>query len=478
MNEAKYSQTSKDAETMPANTQSAPRKDSIREALELASAGRHVDAEMILSQAIAEDPGNGYLLNARGAVLSGMGRQLDAVLSFKEAIELGPGAPGPWTNLGRTIAHFKQYKTAVEYQRQAIARSKPDARILHNFGLALAKASRYKEAIEAHTRSLELEPDFHLARWDRALCHLYLGEYRQGWADYEARLESRIVPQRSVSGRKWDGAPYRGKRLLVLSEQGLGDAIWVARYLPRVKSLGGELILECRRELLPLFERMRLAQRLIAYGDPLPSADFHCYQCSLPGLFAPDFGADPASAYLMPPEGRLAKFGPSMALARKKLKVGIVWSGNVNFRYNEDRAQPLVRFLHAFALPGVQLYSLQKGPPEKELAALPPCNDAIVDLAPLIADFADTAAAVAQLDFVIMTDSSVAHLTAALGKPVWVLVGHAAHWLWQLGTSETLWYPTMRLFRSRAGGDWNHVFDMASVELLALARQRLGSARD
>jgi len=475
MSDVKFSQSAQNTGTTPADTKSLPPTGPIGEAMELIGKGRYADAEKILSQAIERDPRNGYLLNARGVALSGMGRQLDAVLSFRDAIEQNPAQSGPWTNLGQTIAHFKQYRTAVEYQLRALAQSSPDPPILHNFGLALAKTGRYGEAIEAHTRALELEPGFHLARWDRALCHLHLGDYRRGWIDYEARLESGIVPQRSVPGQKWDGSPYRKKRLLILAEQGLGDAIWTARYLPRLSSLGGELIVECRRELIPLFEHMRLAHRLIAHEDSLPPADFHVHQCSLPGLFAPDFGADPAFADFVPPDDRLAKFAPSLALARKKLRVGIVWSGNVNFRYNRDRAQPLVRFLQAFALPAVQLYSLQKGSPQKELAAIP-AGAPIVDLAPLIGDFADTAAAIAQVDLVIMTDSSVAHLAAALGKPVWVLVGHAGHWLWQSGTSATPWYRTMRLFRSRAGGDWNHVFDMASVELMALAKERLGIA--
>jgi Flp pilus assembly protein TadD len=450
--------------------------EALRRAVQLFDAKQFAEAEAILAQALAEEPGNSELLNSRGAMLASMGRQLEAIICFREGIERNPDAANNWTNLGRTIVFFKQFKTAMECHTRAIARSKADERIFHNVGIALARGGNYREAILAQTRALELNEHLHLARWDRAIYHLTLGEYRQGWVDYEARLTGAIVPRRAVPGERWRGAAYPGKRLLVLAEQGLGDAIWSSRFLRHVKSLGGELIVECRRELIPFMELQWFADRLIPYDESrphdeaLPPADFHIHQCSLPGLFAGDLSTLPPVPYLIPPQDRMAKFGPAMGQSQGRLKVGIVWSGNVDFRDNKDRARSLVRFLEAFALPGVQLYSLQKGPPEKELAALP-AGAPIVDLSPLIGDFADTAAAVAQLDLVIMTDSSFAHLTGALGKPAWVLLGQPAYWLWLLDRSDSPLYPTLRLFRPRAGGDWNHVFDMAALELMTLANR-------
>jgi hypothetical protein len=282
------------------------------------------------------------------------------------------------------------------------------------------------------------------------------------------------VPKRSRPVNKWDGTPYPGKRLLLLAEQGFGDMLWVARYLPRVKALGGELIIECRRELIPLIESMGIADRLIARGDKLPDADLHCYICSLPGLFTPHLDAIPSTAYLSASTGSVAKFRPLFERCAG-LKVGIVWSGSVTFGNNRDRAHVLMRFLQSFAIPGVQLYSLQKGPPERELAALPK-GSPIIDMSPHIADFADTAGAVAQLDLVIMTDSAVAHLAGAMGKPVWLLLGESPHWLWLLERADTPWYPTLRLFRS-SGSDWDSAFDAASAELMELARMRLRQLR-
>src|SRR5581483_9843285 len=173
--------------------------------------------------------------------------------------------------------------------------------------------------------------------------------------------------------------------------------LWVARYFARVKAPGGELIIECRPELVPLIAGMQIA-----------------------------------------------------------------------FGKNHRRAQRLLSFFQACALPGVQLYSLQKGPPSAELTSLPR-GGPIIDLDPHIHDFADTAVVIAQLDLVIMTDSSVAHLAGAMGKPVWVLLGHNAHWLWLLDRIDNPWYLSMRLFRPRAEGDWDYVFDAISAELMRLA---------
>jgi hypothetical protein len=234
------------------------------------------------------------------------------------------------------------------------------------------------------------------------------------------------------------------------------------------KALGGELIVECQPELVPLLEGMKVADRIIPHGAALPAADYYCYLCSLAGIFTSDFASIPFQPYLTASADRAAKFKPAIDAAGSRLKVGIVWSGSVTFKRNQDRAKSLMNFFQGFAQPGVQLFSLQKGPPEQELRVLPR-GVPIVDLSPLIDDFADTAAAIAQLDLVIMTDSAVAHLAGAMGKPVWVLLGHVAHWLWLLDRADSPWYPSMRLFRPRAEGDWDYVFDSASVELMKLA---------
>jgi hypothetical protein len=306
-----------------------------------------------------------------------------------------------------------------------------DPLLHHNLGTSLAEAGQHGEAVISFSYALRLNPSYHTARWDRGLSYLYLGNYTQGWPDYEIRKVTGQLPARELPGEAWDGKPYPGRRLLIATEQGFGDMLWVARYFARVKALGGELIIECRPELLPLIANMGVADRLVPRGAALPPADLNCYLCSLPGFFTANLASIPNLPYLVAPPDRLDKFAKLIPKANGQLKVGIVWSGSVTFGKNHRRAQRLLSFFQACALPGVQLYSLQKGPPVSELTSLPR-GGPIIDLDPYLADFADTAAAVAHLDLVIMTDSAVAHLAGALGKPVWVLLGHNAHWLWLL----------------------------------------------
>ena len=436
----------------------------------LHAAGEFAEAEALLHKAISADPSNVNLRNARGVMFAAMNRHLDAVWCYRDALAYDNTATGVWTNLGNALTQLNQLSSAIFCHRRAIALSKgEDALLHHNLGTSLAEAGQHGEAVVSFSNALKINPSYHSARWDRALSYLYLANYAKGWPDYEIRKITGQLPIRRLPSEEWDGKPYAGKRLIIISEQGFGDMLWVARYFAKVKALGGELIIECRPELVPLIAHMGVADQLIVRGTPLPPADLHCYLCSLPGFFTPSLASIPNRPYLSPPADRVGKVAGLITKADGRLNVGIVWSGSVTFGKNHRRAQRLLSFFQACAIPRVQLYSLQKGDPIRELTSLPR-GGPIVDLAPYLNDFADTAAAISQLDLIIMTDSAVAHLAGAMGKPVWVLLGNNAHWLWLLDRTDCPWYPSMRLFRPRAEGDWDHVFDTVSAELIALAK--------
>jgi Tfp pilus assembly protein PilF len=439
-------------------------------------AKQHGEAAVLALQIVALNPRDANVWNACGVFLRAAGRAAEAVWCYRKSLSLAPQGSAAWSNLGNAFADLKQIGAALECHQRALTLAPNGAAFHHNFGIALSLANRTVEAIRAYDVSLKLATSNAQVLWDRGRAHLQLGDYGSGWEGYEARLRTGDLPERNPPGQLWGGESYAGKRLLLVSEQGFGDAIWVARYLPRVKALGGELIVECRSELIPLFQGLGCIDRLVPKRDPLPDADLHAYLCSVPGLFTRDLASIPAEPYMQAPADRLAKFAPALARAGEQLKVGIVWSGSTTFKANHDRAVPLRCFLEAFALPGVQLYSLQKGPPEKELSATPRAAS-IIDLAPLMKDFADTAAAISQLDLVIMTDSAVAHLAGALDKPVWVLLGFVAHWLWLAKRDDSPWYPSMRFFRARSWGDWASVFDAAATELMKLSSRGIEHGR-
>ena len=291
-------------------------------AAKLHDAGEFAQAEALLRDAIARDPNNVNLRNARGVMFAGMERHLDALWCYRDALACDPNAVGVWTNLGNALTQLNYLKSAIACHQRAIELSDDgDALLYHNLGTSLAEAGQHGEAVLAFSNALRLRSDYHRARWDRGLSYLYLGNYGQGWADYEVRKITGQLPIRELPGVAWTGQPYAGQRLLVATEQGFGDMLWVARYFARVKALGGELIIECRSELLPLIESMGVADQLIPSGAPLPVADFHCYICSLPGIFTPNVVSIPAASYILPPKDRLAKFSALIPKSERRLKV-------------------------------------------------------------------------------------------------------------------------------------------------------------
>jgi Tfp pilus assembly protein PilF len=452
----------------------SPADSALQQAIALHQKGSFTEAEDTLRHALSTAPRDVNLWNLRGVNLRLLKRHSEAIWCFRQGLAVAEDRSALWSNLGNALKDLKHAESAVACHRRALALNPDNAGSHHNLGLALTVANRHVEAVAAFDRAIALEPQKAIVRWDRARGYLHLGDLARGWAEYEVRLVTGQLPKRDVPGQPWRGERYGGKRLLIVSEQGFGDAIWIARYLKRVKDLGGELIFECRPEMIPLIASMKVVDRIVPKADPLPDADLHLFQCSLPGLYSPSLASIPAAPYIAPEPHRLAKFAPALMQAKGKLKVGIVWSGSTTFGANHDRAVPLKMFLQWFALPGVQLYSLQKGPPEAELKHLA-AGAPIINLSPLIGDFADTAAAIGQLDLVLMTDSAVAHLTGALGRPVWVLLNHVPHWQWLLERTDSPWYPSMRLFRSRAWGDWTGVFDQAAAELMQLAKRARGA---
>jgi ADP-heptose:LPS heptosyltransferase len=258
--------------------------------------------------------------------------------------------------------------------------------------------------------------------------------------------------------------------LLLWPEQGFGDTILCTRFVAQARQRVGRIVLVCQPELVRLFSGIPGADLVIPYGQ-IPAYDLHAPLMSLPRLFAPDLGRIPPPAQLAVPEPSLKKFA-SLA-SGTHLKVGIVWSGSVTFKGNRLRATTLERFLRLASIPNVRLFSLQKGPRSAEIGSSG-ASALITDLAPHLEDFADTAAAIANLDLIVMTDSSVAHLAGSLGKPIWNLLPRMPYWLYGPEAGSTPWYPSMRLFRQKADGDWEAVFaevEAALAELLAARQQ-------
>ncbi|HOT84086.1 MAG TPA: glycosyltransferase family 9 protein, partial [Candidatus Defluviicoccus seviourii] len=290
-----------------------------------------------------------------------------------------------------------------------------------------------------------------------------------GWREYEWRwrVPGFTTPARSFAAPAWDGAPLAERTLFVHAEQGLGSAIQFVRYVPLVAAQGGRVVLECQPPLKRLFEGALASPngpvaQLIVKGDALPAFDVHAPLMSLPHLLRTKLATVPARVpYLTAPADACARWAERLASAPRP-RVGLTWAGNRNHPNDRNRslaADALASLVRAGA---ASFFSLQVGQAEGT-AAFP--AGTVTDLAPALTDFAETAAVISGLDLVISVDTAVAHLAGALAKSCWLLLPEPAEWRWLVRREDSPWYPTFRLFRQRARGDWVDVVARVTAAL-------------
>jgi tetratricopeptide (TPR) repeat protein len=346
-----------------------------------------------------------------------------------------------------------------------------------NRGNALLDLGRDAEALNAHETAVKSDPANAGAAYNLALTQLRLGDWERGWPGYEARWRFREVHRgpRVWPQPRWRGEPLEGRRILLHAEQGLGDTIQFCRYAELVAARGGRPILQVRKpvaRLLHSLPSVRAGRAEVAVlGEKPPAFDLECALMSLPAVFAttvetvpapiPYLHADPALA-----EEKWASF-PNL---RTGLRVGIAWAGNPRYKADAQRSVKLETLFPLLRTPCTTWISLQKGAPAAQLAALP--SDVFVwdGSSRRDRDLAETAALVATLDLVITTDTCIAHLAGAMGKPVWILLPHLADWRWMQQRDTTPWYPTAGLLRQRAPGDWAELVQRAEYLLGAFQR--------
>jgi tetratricopeptide (TPR) repeat protein len=433
-------------------------------------------AHKLLRRAIVLSPG---LAEAHCNLSGNLWRQGDLAAgreSCRRAIALNANLAEAHTNLGHILADQGDLPGALDSYDHALA-LKPDVSsrdavggstkmwkrgdLLEAFESESASAC-YQQALRSKTNSAEI---IHYV----GLAHLLRGDFAAAWQNYECRWHTRTLRGaiRNFPQPLWRGEPIEGARILLHAEQGIGDTMQFARYLPLVAARNATVILEVQPELCGLFAGMEGASQVIARGDRLPEFAWHCPLLSLPLAFGTELATIPANVlYLRPNPAAVQAW--SQRLQDDGLRVGLVWSGNPLHVRDPQRSLPLDQLRPLLEVSRTTFYSLQKGSAADQLLALP--NEInLIDLGPLLKDFADTAAVISNLDLVISVDTAVAHLTGALGKPVWILLSYAPDWRWLLNRDDSPWYPTARLFRQPAPGDWTSVVDRIVNELEQLA---------
>ncbi|MFE1602202.1 tetratricopeptide repeat protein [Methylobacterium sp. ID0610] len=439
--------------------------------------GRDADAQQTDAQllaraeaALAADPADAGALSVLGVLQRRAGRHEAAIAFHRRALERAPEQAGIWSNLGNALMDCGRLDEAAAAHEEALRLAPADPTLTFNAAIAFRQSGAFPAALALLERAAALAPATAALIWERALARLQTGDYAGGLRDYEARFGLATYRNRILHGPRWDGGDLAGRTLLITVEQGFGDALLAARYVPLAAERGGRVILECHPELRRVLAGLPVTA-LVDPGAALPAFDLQISQMSLAGLFGTRAEAVPPPVRLTVPEAAQRKADALLGPADGTLRVGIVWSGRESFGENHLRATRLTPFLRFAEIPGVRLYSLQKGGPAEELDG--GLARLVTPLGPHLDDFADTAAVVARLDLVVMTDSAVAHLAGALGRPVWNLVQHVPYWIYGHSGDATPWYPTMRLFRQGRDRAWEPVFARAADALRRLASDRL-----
>ncbi|MGD0389610.1 MAG: tetratricopeptide repeat protein [Tepidisphaeraceae bacterium] len=431
----------------------------------LADQGQLDGAIAAAREALRIRPDYALAFNNLGVYLHSKGQLEESIAAGRQAIRLDGGRSEFHNNLGRALQDQGQLDEAIAARRQAI-RLKPDfAEAYNDLGNALRDVGQPEESIAALRRSVQLMPDYALAHWNLALSLLMQGDFVQGWREYEWRWrwDGFSSPCRNFAQPLWNGEELDGKTILLYAEQGIGDAIQFARYIPRVARRGGGIVVECQTPLKRLLSRIPSVQAVITEGEPLPPFDVQCPLLSLPLAFRTNWSSIPASVpYLKPDRKQSAMWKKRLAAEYPHRRIGLAWAGSSAHKKDRTRSVELSQLAPLAAIPGNSFFSLQMGEAGKQV---PPAEMTLHDFTAELNDFADTAALLDNLDLVITVDTAVAHLAGAMGKPVWVLVSYAPDWRWLLRREDSPWYPTMRLFRQTSIGDWANVIQRVANSL-------------
>jgi len=408
-------------------------------------------------------------LNLYGICERALGRPQNAINAYLRSLRISSKQPGIWTNLGNAFKDINKLESAA--QSHAMAEkllSKDDALILYNHAIALATNNQHREAITLYEKALKVEPNKKEIYWDLARSQLALFDYKNGWKNYRARWNSPDAGENKYHEKTWAGEKLKDKILFVHCDQGFGDYIQCLRFIENlIKESPKRILIEVKNELMNLLvatTKQKKEIQIIPYTAEKQNIlyDYSIAITDLPIIYANNYQK---IEFKFP----YVKFDPieqetlKTLFKNDKLKIGIVWSGSLTFKRNHYRSPDIRYYLDNLNLPGVQLYSLQKGEKAKEAEKY---SSLMINLDSHINDYWDTAQIIEQLDIVISMCTSVVHLCGALNKECWVALDYSCHWLWGIDQDTTNWYPSLRLVRQKSPGDWFGVFDKLQAMLI------------
>jgi len=426
-------------------------------------------------RALALNPNDAKTHNNMGTALLAAEQTEDALTSIERALSIDPSFASAHNQKGQVLMRMHRFEEAVQSFDMAIQLRPMNVATYIHRGDAFFNSIRDEDALESFAQALTLDPDSIDAQCSQALCRLRQGDFERGWQQYHYRLQAESLAASIPRHEKplWLGKESPdGKTLLVQPEQGFGDVIQFCRYVPLLAARGVQVVLPVHPSLKALLSTLNGVSALVVAGNTLPAFDLYTPMMSLPLAFGTKLNSVPSETpYLFANHAKAKHWQQANLAARPQAtrRIGLAWSGNAQHHNDAIRSIPFEQFAAIVARAAgancdfVCLHNEFRSDAEKQA-----CLDlGIRTVSEDLKDFSDTAALIESLDLVITVDTSVAHLTGALGKPVWILLQHSPDFRWLLDRSDSPWYPTARLFRQHSFGQWDSVIAEVQSALAA-----------
>lgn len=404
------------------------------------------------------------------------GKLGEAERIYRNILSLEPRNATALHLLGVVAAQTDHADAAVSLIGRAIKINRSVAEYHANHGNALRMLTRLNEAIAAYRQAIQLAPNYAEAWYNMGMAELLAGNFSEGWAHYEWRWKTGPphIP-RNFAVPQWRGEPLNGRRILLYAEQGLGDTMQFVRYVPLVRGAGGEVILEAQSRLLPLLSELADGCKLVARGETLPDFDLACPLMSLPLAFGTSIETIPKNVPYLSIPADLAESYSQLSCIDERLRVGICWAGNPSHSSDRNRSMHLSYLKPILEMKQLQCFSFQMGKAAEQLDELSARIDGDLPITnledPPSASFVETAAKFANVDLILTVDTSIAHLAGALNKPVWLLLAYDPDWRWMLKSTDSPWYPSMRIYRQPCIQDWASVIRQVKDDLTSFANE-------
>ena len=437
-------------------------------------AGRLAEAESVLRDVMAEAGDHPPALHLMGIVAFRTGRIAEAARLMERSLALMPMEAVYHRNICEVYRVLGRFDEALLAGRRAATLAPDDPHCHQNLGVLYYHRLELDEAIASGERAIALTPDSPGAHFGIAEASLLRGEFDRGWEEYEWRFKLANAPQLlpPTERPQWDGSPMADGTLLLIADQGYGDVIQFARYIPWAAARCARLAIACSSELHPVIKQQAGAGLLFDHWERAPEFKAYCALSGLPRLAGTRGDTIPAEipyARADPAKSAVWAERLSALLPRGYRRIGIVWAGRPTHHNDRNRSVALATFAALTEIPGIALVSLQKGAAQAQIGGYWG-RAPLVNLGPELRDFGDTMAVLESLEQVVAVDTSVVHLAGAMGKPALVMLPYAPDWRWLLERTDSPWYPTLRLFRQGPDRSWDAVVDAIAREIAAPSR--------